>query len=112
MYSANDAAYISALAVSENIDDFLILMNKKAKSIKMDNTNYTNPDGIDNSNHYTTFIDLLKLSIEVSKNIKFGSWVFIFEAKMQIKKNIVKTINPKKPCGLCNVFFKNFICLI
>ena len=89
VYSANDAAYISALAVSENLDDFLILMNKKAKTLKMVNTNYTNPDGIDNSNHYTTLNDLLKLSIEVSKNIEILS--IVSKAKFVYENNEIES---------------------
>ena len=68
VYSANDAAYIAALSVSDNIDDFLILMNEKAKELKMINTNYVNPDGIDEVNHYTTISDLLKLTMTTIKN--------------------------------------------
>ena len=83
VYSANDAAYISALAVSDNVDDFLILMNDKAKSLNMNDTNYSNPDGIDDSNHYTTLNDLLKLSIEFSDNIELLSIIsktkFVYE---------------------------------
>ena len=83
VYSANDAAYISALAVSDTVNDFLILMNNKAKSLNMFNTNFTNPDGIDDSNHYTTLNDLLKLSIEISNNIELLSIVsktkFVYE---------------------------------
>ena len=65
IYSANDAAYISAIAVSENIDDFLLLMNNKAKAYGMNNTNFVNPDGIDEENHYTTLNDLLKMSLKI-----------------------------------------------
>jgi len=83
VYSANDAAYISALAVSDNVDDFLILMNDKAKSLNMNDTNYSNPDGIDDNNHYTTLNDLLKLSIEFSDNIELLSIIsktkFVYE---------------------------------
>ena len=64
VYSANDAAYISAIAVSESIQDFALLMNNKAKSFGMDNTNFINPDGMDEMNHYTTLNDLLKLSLQ------------------------------------------------
>ncbi len=64
IYSANDAAYISAIAVSGNIQDFILLMNNKAKAFGMDNTNFNNPDGIDEINHYTTLNDLLKLSLK------------------------------------------------
>ena len=83
VYSANDAAYISALAVSDSVDDFLILMNDKAKKLNMDDTNYSNPDGIDNINHYSTLNDLLKLTIEFSENIELLSIVskkkFVYE---------------------------------
>ncbi len=64
VYSANDAAYVAAIAVSENVQDFVLLMNNKAKAFGMDNTNFNNPDGIDEINHYTTLEDLLKLSLK------------------------------------------------
>ncbi len=65
VYSANDAAYISAMAVSENVDQFLVIMNNKAKTYGMNDTNFMNPDGMDDVNHYTTINDLLKLSIRI-----------------------------------------------
>jgi len=68
VYSANDAAYIAALSVSENVDNFIILMNQKAKELNMINTNYVNPDGIDELNHYTTISDLLKLTMTAISN--------------------------------------------
>jgi len=85
VYSANDAAYIAALSVSENLDSFINLMNNKAKVFGMNNTNYTNPDGIDEENHYTTLNDLLKLSIKASENIEIISLVS--------KKKIVSDIS-------------------
>ena len=68
VYSANDAAYISAIAVSGNIEDFVLLMNIKAKAYGMDNTNFINPDGMDDTDHYTTLDDLLKLSLKAVQN--------------------------------------------
>ena len=68
IYSANDAAYVTAMTVSENVDEFLLLMNDKAKAFGMKDTNFMNPDGIDQENHYTTLSDLLKLSLKVMDN--------------------------------------------
>ena len=68
VYSANDAAYIAAMSVSENVDDFVNLMNIKAKELNMLNTNFVNPDGIDEDNHYTTINDLLKLTLSAVNN--------------------------------------------
>jgi len=65
IYSANDAAYVTAMTVSENVDEFLLLMNDKAKAFGMRDTNFMNPDGIDQENHYTTISDLLKLSLKI-----------------------------------------------
>ena len=70
IYSANDAAYISALAVSDNLEDFILLMNSKAKNIGMNDTNFSNPDGMDDQNHYTTLNDLLKLTIYISESLE------------------------------------------
>ena len=75
VYSANDAAYIAALVVSEDIEEFLVLMNNKAKAFGMNDTNFKNPDGIDEENHYTTLNDLLKLSIKASESIEIISLV-------------------------------------
>lgn len=62
IYSANDAAYATALIVSESVDDFIDLMNTKATLIGMTNTTFANPDGLDNKQHLTTIDDLLLLS--------------------------------------------------
>lgn len=68
IYSANDAAYISALLVSNNSDEFISLMNTRAQQLGMLSTNYVNPDGLDKSNHFTSINDLLKLSTYLIKN--------------------------------------------
>ena len=70
IYSANDACIAASMIVSENVDDFIVLMNNKAKELGMNNTNFTNPDGLDSDNHYTTLNDLLILSKEVLKYIE------------------------------------------
>ena len=75
VYSANDAAYIAAMAVSDNVDDFISLMNKKSKSLGMTNTNFNNPDGLDNEDHYTTLNDLLILGKYVVQNKQIISTV-------------------------------------
>lgn len=62
IYSANDAAYATALIVSDSVDDFIDLMNNKANLIGMTNTKFVNPDGLDNKQHLTTIDDLLLLS--------------------------------------------------
>ena len=73
IYSANDACFAGAQLFSDNIDDFLNLMNKKARVLGMNNTNFKNPDGLDEEGHFTTLNDLLILSKEVIKNYELLS---------------------------------------
>ncbi len=70
VYSANDAAYVAAMEISSNIDDFVKLMNLRAKELGMNDTVYKNPDGLDELEHQTTLKDLLILSIFIIENTK------------------------------------------
>jgi len=70
IYSSNDAAYAVANLVSTDVESFVNLMNIKAKQLEMNNTKYTNPDGLDEDGQYTTLNDLLKLSIYILENTR------------------------------------------
>ncbi|MDD3303446.1 MAG: D-alanyl-D-alanine carboxypeptidase [Clostridia bacterium] len=56
--SGNDAAIVLAEAVSGNVEDFVTLMNKKAKELGCNNTNFVNPHGFHDYNHYSTAHDM------------------------------------------------------
>ena len=73
IYSANDACFAVVQLFNENTDDFLALMNKRANQLGMNNTNFKNPDGLDQDGHYTTLSDLLILSKEVIDNYELMS---------------------------------------
>ena len=70
VYSANDSAYATAIHVSNSVNEFVKLMNTRAKKLNMLNTNFQNPDGLDQENHYTTINDLLLLSEYILRNTK------------------------------------------
>ncbi len=59
--SGADATVMLALAISPSLDDFVNLMNKKAISISMTNSHFTNVIGLDDTNHYSTAKDILTL---------------------------------------------------
>lgn len=113
--SGNDAAYLLAcaagrvikdnpqLGVSSAVQAFMAQMNSQAKSVGMTGTNFVNPDGIHDSNHYTTFADLAvlgKLSMENETIMKYAA-----KAKEEVElhgetvewKNTNALINPEKP---------------
>lgn len=56
VHSGNDAAY--ALANHYGFNNFVDLMNKKAQSIGMKDSHFTNPAGLDDFVEYTTAYDL------------------------------------------------------
>ena len=58
IHSANDAANVLAEHVSGSISNFAELMNKKAKEIGCENSHFTNPSGVHDTELYTTAYDL------------------------------------------------------
>ena len=66
--SGADAAMGLAIRISGSESEFSKLMNKKAKEIGMDDTNFTNVTGLHDDNHYTTVKDIAKLLQYALKN--------------------------------------------
>ncbi len=60
--SANETANIIAENISPTRQEFVDLMNEKAKELGALNTNFVNPCGSHDSNHYTTAADLAKIA--------------------------------------------------
>lgn len=70
--SGNDSAIAIANHISGSEEEFVKLMNKKAKEIGAINTNFTNPHGLHNDNHYSTAYDLALITRYAFKNKKFA----------------------------------------
>jgi len=68
LQSANDAATALAYAVSGDIHSFAELMNERATELKLSDTHFTNPHGLDDEEHYTTAHDLAILAATALKN--------------------------------------------
>lgn len=66
--SANDVANGLAEHVSGSISSFSQLMNAKAKELGCTNTNFVNPNGLNNSNHYTTPHDMALIARAAFQN--------------------------------------------
>jgi D-alanyl-D-alanine carboxypeptidase (penicillin-binding protein 5/6) len=62
---ANDAAIGLANAISGSEEDFVLLMNKTAERLGLDQTRFANATGIAGKGHWTTVADLMKLSLQL-----------------------------------------------
>lgn len=71
MYSGNDAAVMIAEHISGSLEEFGQLMNDEALALGATNTNFTNPHGLTDDNHYTTSYDLYLIFNEAMKYDKF-----------------------------------------
>lgn len=58
IHSANDVALVLAEHISGSVEDFCKLMNETAVKIGCTNSNFVNPNGVHNENHYSTAHDL------------------------------------------------------
>jgi D-alanyl-D-alanine carboxypeptidase (penicillin-binding protein 5/6) len=71
LQSGNDAAVAVAICTGGTLEAFVERMNKKAQELGCTSTNFLNPNGLFDENHYTTARDLSLISMEAMKNESF-----------------------------------------
>ena len=69
--SANEAGNILAEQVSGSVDAFVDAMNAKAEALGCENTHFANPNGLHDSQHYTSAWDLYLITAEAMKHEDF-----------------------------------------
>ncbi len=69
--SGNDAALVLGEYISGNVKDFAALMTKRAAELGAVSTNFVNPHGLHDENHYTTAHDMALIMKEAIKYPKF-----------------------------------------
>ncbi len=69
--SGNDCAKTLAVHCSGSVEEFAKLMNVTANKIGAYNSNFVNPHGLHDDNHYTTAYDLALISCYAMKNSTF-----------------------------------------
>ncbi|MDR5658157.1 D-alanyl-D-alanine carboxypeptidase family protein [Serpentinicella sp. ANB-PHB4] len=69
--SGNDAAIAIACEIGGSVEEFVDLMNTRASEIGANNTNFVNPNGLYDVNHYTTAYDLGLITKEALSNPTF-----------------------------------------
>lgn len=70
LQSANDATVALAEYVAGSVESFAKIMNAKAKELGCTNTNFVNPNGLHDKNHYSTAKDMaLILSYAINNEL-------------------------------------------
>ncbi len=69
--SANEVSYAVAEHVAGSAEEFAKMMTERAKSLGCLNTNFVNPHGLHDDNHYTTAYDMALITREAMKNDTF-----------------------------------------
>lgn len=71
VHSANEVGFILAEHISGSTREFAKKMNEKATELGCTNSNFTNPSGIHEENHYSSANDLAKIAVYCMKNDTF-----------------------------------------
>ncbi len=73
--SGNDACVAIAEQTAGSLDDFVRMMNLKAVALGAVNSNFVNPHGLPDKNHYATAYDLAIIARYAMKNPSFCKYV-------------------------------------
>ena len=73
--SANDACEAVAWHVGGNADQFVVMMNERARTLGLKNTHFANACGFDAPGHYSTAADLAKLTEQALQEPVFSMMV-------------------------------------
>lgn len=77
--SGNDAVVALAEAVAGTEENFVEMMNEKVKTLGLKDTNFKNPHGLDEANHYSSAYDMAFIARELVKHEKVLEFTSIYE---------------------------------
>lgn len=77
--SGNDAVVALAEKVAGTKEAFVKKMNKRAKELGLKDTNFKNPHGLDDANHYSSAYDMAMIAKELSKHEEIFKYTSIYE---------------------------------
>lgn len=77
--SANDGAVALAEYVGGSVDNFVNLMNEKAKSLGLEHTHFANPHGLDAQDHYSSAYDMAIMALNLIHHQDILRFTSIYE---------------------------------
>ena len=95
--SGNDAVVALAEAVAATEEEFVKMMNERAKELGLEDTNFKNPHGLDTANHYTSAYDMAMIAKELVRHEKVLEFTSIYEDYLrEDQENKVWLVNTNK----------------
>jgi D-alanyl-D-alanine carboxypeptidase len=106
--SGNDAAYTAAVNIArkksgnasmetqEAVKYFAGMMNERAKKIGAKDSNFVNPDGYPDENHYSTAYDMALISMEALKNDFFKEVVGTYSYDLNKRSSSNSAVSNKQ----------------
>ena len=77
--SGNDAVVALAEAVAGTEDEFVKMMNKRAKELGLKDSVFKNPHGLDDANHYSSAYDMSLIAKELVKHDRILKYTSTYE---------------------------------
>ena len=77
--SGNDAVVAMAEKIGGTVGGFVEMMNSRAKSLGLQNSNFVNPHGLDADNHYSSARDMAIIARELLKHEKILEYSLIID---------------------------------
>lgn len=81
--SGNDAAVAMAEFIGGSTEEFVNMMNAKAKELGLKNTNFMNVHGLDEENHYSSAYDMSQIAVELLKHEKILEYTSLYEEYLE-----------------------------
>lgn len=79
MASGNDASVALAEKIAGTEEQFVQMMNQRAKELGMTNTNFVNANGLPAEDHYTTAMDIAIMSRELMKHEEIAEFTSLYQ---------------------------------
>ncbi len=84
MASANDATVALAERIAGSEDNFVKMMMDKVRELGLKNTNFVNPTGLDQDNHYSSAYDLSIIARELMKHEQIFEFSSLYEDYLRV----------------------------
>ena len=84
MASANDATVALAERIGGTEEKFVQMMNDKIKELGLKNTNFVNPTGLDEDNHYSSAYDMAMIAKELLNHEQILEFSSVYEDYIRV----------------------------